>query len=813
MQKPDRFMNLKLKTHPSLLAACAILVTHGLVRADVIARFDVGDTTASSVQSSFVAIGAAGATPAGYAGPQNAISGLVSLRLAAGSTLANATTKDGSGNFNSTGSLVARNRNVPAADAGSFTYSDIYRDFVTANVLAIQLSGLAPNAGHSVTFYVYDNSGSRTQTFTDVTPGGTGNTGSVTYTAASTFADGTSNEVFSTTISGTSDSSGRLFFTVTGTGNTNVGIVGGIVVDALAGPTFPGFHHAYDGNFNDSSVAGNDGTAAGTASITTDPAAIISGTGSLALDGADESFVTLETPGAFTETSPWTATWWAKRGEIGANKGMVMGLAASTVDFIWLNDNFTGLRFRSSANATFDFTTPKDQEIRHYALVADGAGNLSLYLDGILSQTLTGNTSFAMDSIGKAYPTTSLHYNFQGTLDEVHVFNTALSAGQIETLYDEEKPGLPVTRLRIVLVAGQSNADGRAVVTELPTSPVNLQIPQDDVDLFYKVEGGTATLTTLRPGLTETSQFGPDILLGRRLADLHLSETGTRVAIIKYANGGTSLATHWKAGGSATTTGDGVDYVTFQQTVTQGLAALAAAYPLATLDLQSIVWLQGESDAVSGLSAAYEANLTTFIADVRATYGASLPFVIARLSSAQTALTTTHLDAVRAAQDAVVAADPRTAIFSTDSFGIKTDNLHFNGSGQQSIGSAFAEETAYYEWMIDTFSPADIDAGLAEPNADRDGDGQSNRTEFLGASNPLSGTSGFKTTVDLSVPGAVSIAYPSSVSRVYSVERLNETNLNWETVLPALQGTGGTVVRAIGAPETRGIFRVRSDLP
>ena len=67
--------------------------------------------------------------------------------------------------------------------------------------------------------------------------------------------------------------------------------------------------------------------------------------------------------------------------------------------------------------------------------------------------------------------------------------------------------------------------------------------------------------------------------------------------------------------------------------VEQCLAALAAAYPLATLDLQSMVWMQGESDAVSGASALYQANLTAFIADVRSTYGSSLPFVIARLSS------------------------------------------------------------------------------------------------------------------------------------------------------------------------------------
>ena len=42
----------------------------------------------------------------------------------------------------------------------------------------------------------------------------------------------------------------------------------------------------------------------------------------------------------------------------------------------------------------------------------------------------------------------------------------------------------PITRLRVYLLGGQSNADGRAVASGLPTTPVNLQQPQNDVDLF-----------------------------------------------------------------------------------------------------------------------------------------------------------------------------------------------------------------------------------------------------------------------------------------------------------------------------------------
>lgn len=575
-------------------------------------------------------------------------------------------------------------------------------------------------------------------------------------------------------------------------------------------PAYAGFRHRYDGDFSDSSPAGNDGTAAGSAAISTDPAAIASGSGALALDGSDGSFVSLSPGGSYLANQAWTATWWARRGETGLNKGMVMGRADNTSDFIWLNDSFSGLRVRSSTNTTFDFTTPKDTELRHYALVADGTGNLSLYLDGQPAQTLSGNTSLTVDTIGKAYPTTTLKYNFQGSLDEVRLMSGALDANQVEQIYDEEKPVVPVTRLRVVLLAGQSNADGRALSGELPAE---LQSPQSDIDFYYLIQGGSGTLTTLRPGLSETSQFGPEILLGRRIADLHASEAGTRVAIVKYANGGTDLKTQWKAGGNATTTGDGPDYVTFQQTVTSGLAALAAAYPLATLDLQSIVWMQGESDAVAGSSDLYQANLTAFIADVRATYGSSLPFVIARLSSQQTALDTGHRNIIRAAQDSVAAADPRTSVVSTDSFGMKADNLHFSGAGQQAMGSAFAGETAYYEWMTGTFTPADIDAGLAEPGADRDGDGQSNLVEFLGASDPLSGASSFRAWFSRTGPGTGTLSHPSSPARRYAVERWLEGGNTWGEVLPLADGTGGVLVRPLATPDARGIYRVRSELP
>jgi hypothetical protein len=253
-----------------------------------------------------------------------------------------------------------------------------------------------------------------------------------------------------------------------------------------------------------------------------------------------------------------------------------------------------------------------------------------------------------------------------------------------------------INRLRVILLAGQSNADGRAEPNELPATPVDLLLPQNDVDFFYNTEGGTATLATLTPGLSETSQFGPEITLGRAMADLWTVEDNTRVAIIKYANGGTNLQNDWKAGGDGTSTSDGAEYLIFQQTVQEGLAALSAAYPDAVLDFQGMVWMQGESDAVNGFEHQYQANLAAFISDVRATYGADLPFIVGRLSSGQTNLPAGALSAVRDAQTNVATMMPRVTLIDTDSFGIQPDNLHFDGAGQQALGDAAATALISY---------------------------------------------------------------------------------------------------------------------
>ncbi len=109
-----------------------------------------------------------------------------------------------------------------------------------------------------------------------------------------------------------------------------------------------------------------------------------------------------------------------------------------------------------------------------------------------------------------------------------------------------------------------------------------------------------------------------------------------------------------------------------------------------TPTIAGMLWTQGERDVRLGYEATYEANLNGFIADIRTRYGTDLPFFISQLSSLQTDLPADGLAAVRQAQANVAAADANAHLIVTDSFDMRTDNLHFSGAGQISLGEAFA---------------------------------------------------------------------------------------------------------------------------
>lgn len=260
-----------------------------------------------------------------------------------------------------------------------------------------------------------------------------------------------------------------------------------------------------------------------------------------------------------------------------------------------------------------------------------------------------------------------------------------------------QTPAPKPNKVLIYLVGGQSNADGYGISSQLPAE---LRTSQPDIDFYHGNGGGFSTLQAnqwlrLQPGSGSMKGniggFGPELSFGIGIHQA-LGASTARIALVKHTRGGSSLHTDWLPGGNASTTGDGHDYLAFQTTVNSALASLTTLYPGASVQLDGMVWHQGEADAGSPSTAkAYKTNLTRFIADIRATYGKNLKFGIVQLSNNQTLLNQTHLTTIKAAQAAVATSHPCNYLVTTDDLPMGgSSNIHLGTPGNLTIGSRLA---------------------------------------------------------------------------------------------------------------------------
>lgn len=231
-------MNFTSRLSALCTGALLLMSPAGVASASVILAVDFGQSQSPSlVETGFSEFELSNA--ANTTGPVTRTFGDYSVTLA-GSAAVNS-----GGSFTSTGTMTARDRGNPATDTGTFTYNDVYRDFITLNAgttMGIQLTGLAANTSYAVTFYVYDNANTRSVGFKDITgatnasPNGVNlSLGSTSWTAGSTFGSTTSNEVFSVSGTAVSDSLGRLTFS--NTINSGNAFIGGLTLATIPEPS------------------------------------------------------------------------------------------------------------------------------------------------------------------------------------------------------------------------------------------------------------------------------------------------------------------------------------------------------------------------------------------------------------------------------------------------------------------------------------------------------------------------------------------------------------------------------------------------
>lgn len=262
-------------------------------------------------------------------------------------------------------------------------------------------------------------------------------------------------------------------------------------------------------------------------------------------------------------------------------------------------------------------------------------------------------------------------------------------------------------KIHIYLLAGQSNMLGRKNISD--TDPLLVQnigeggIASNTIAYHHNYRGSETLATngfsTLKPRPPDDGQggnFGSELTFGR---DMQGELGNEKIAILKYAVGGTSLYGDWYADGTDDQSNDGEKYTEFKQLVNAGLAELRNNYPNAKIQVEAMLWHQGEAD-VGTKAAYYETNLTHFIHDVRQDlHRPYLPFFIGGLSDLQRDYYEAQnrlawMEMLIKAQKDVAKADPESWFVSLDAangMSISSDGLHFDVNGYKKMGERFRE--------------------------------------------------------------------------------------------------------------------------
>ncbi len=271
----------------------------------------------------------------------------------------------------------------------------------------------------------------------------------------------------------------------------------------------------------------------------------------------------------------------------------------------------------------------------------------------------------------------------------------------------------------VYFLGGQSNMEGFGRVSELPDSEsgsvegvyIFQSTPQPDQEAI----NGEGVWATLRPGHGTgfrvesqknlySDRFGVELSLARELRN---RSPGRKIAIIKYARNGSSLAAA-AAGGwgcwEANFVAKAGDFRANNQ-YDYFLATLNNAFLDSDIDDDGvvdrlmpagIVWMQGESDGAGELETAqrYQENLKRLMDLIRAAMRKDdLPVVIGRISDSrqnESGKVWAHGAVVRSMQEAFVTNDPAAALVtSTDSYAY-SDPWHYDSKGYLDLGKQFA---------------------------------------------------------------------------------------------------------------------------
>ncbi len=269
---------------------------------------------------------------------------------------------------------------------------------------------------------------------------------------------------------------------------------------------------------------------------------------------------------------------------------------------------------------------------------------------------------------------------------------------------------------QLYFMGGQSNMEGYGFNKDLPAS---LKKPIQKAMIFQgndvadnEAGGGLGVWQQMQAGHgvghssddksnTLSDRFGPELPFAQYLTKLHPEQ---KIAIIKYARGGSSIANGASGFGNwspAFANGNAVNqYDNFLTTVRNatGIVDIDGDGSPDKLIPKGIIWMQGEADAYLDWSAKpYLNNLKELMALIRATFRQDdLPVVIGKIADSggdpKDGKMMDFIEIVHQAQQDFVEQDKAAALVTnTENYQFLEDNWHYQSENYIDLGQAFAK--------------------------------------------------------------------------------------------------------------------------
>ncbi|MBK8278313.1 MAG: DUF4347 domain-containing protein [Nitrospira sp.] len=312
----------------------------------------------------------------------------------------------------------------------------------------------------------------------------------------------------------------------------------------------------FDANANDSSGNNYNGTLTNGAAIDTTASTNIVGVGNLSLDGVNDYVDLTPNLANFSTLTQGTISAWVKTtstsGVIFASNDIA---DASSGTVLWINSGRLGFAVYENNTALLDVMTTVsiNDGNWHLVTVTNGTSGNRLYIDGVQAGVTYNTGSSATDrffddvtgkdtlDIGRDQRSGGSTY-FNGTIDDVRVYNRVLTGGDIAQLYATSNdapinavPGAQSTNEDTNLVFSSGNGN-QISITDPDSSGASFEVTVSVTNGSLTLAGTTGLTFTSGDGTTDTT-----MTFRGTVANINTALNGLTYSPTAEYNGGATL--------------------------------------------------------------------------------------------------------------------------------------------------------------------------------------------------------------------------------------------------------------------------------